>query len=72
MATWLPPKLLSADQMRGASEQVRCCFDTTCHLLSWALGGGWGLALVQNVTDRAGAYTGPGGCRTAWAEVTWP
>ena len=35
-------------------------------------GNGWSLALVQSVTDRAGAITGPGGCRTAWCEVAWP
>jgi two-component sensor histidine kinase len=33
---------------------------------------GWGLKLVASVTDRTGAAFGPGGQRTAWAEVTWP
>lgn len=33
---------------------------------------GWGLAIVAEVTDRAAAVTQSDGCRTAWAEVTWP
>jgi hypothetical protein len=32
---------------------------------------GWGLQIVAGVTDRCGAAIGPGGQRTAWAEVTW-
>lgn len=35
-------------------------------------GNGWGLAIVADVTDRAGAVIQPDGCRTAWCEVTWP
>jgi hypothetical protein len=37
-----------------------------------ATGNGWGLGIVTAVTDRSGSTTGPGGSRTAWAEVTWP
>lgn len=33
---------------------------------------GWGLAIVAGITDRAGAESQPDGCRSAWAEVTWP
>jgi two-component sensor histidine kinase len=33
---------------------------------------GWGLEIVAGITDEAGAIIGPDGCRTAWAEVTWP
>jgi hypothetical protein len=27
---------------------------------------------VAGVSDRSGAFTGPDGGRTGWAEVTWP
>jgi hypothetical protein len=32
---------------------------------------GWGLAIVSDITDRAGAVIQPNGCRTAWAEASW-
>ncbi len=33
---------------------------------------GWGLAIVDSVTERATAVIQPDSRRTAWCEVTWP
>jgi two-component sensor histidine kinase len=33
---------------------------------------GWGLTIVNGVTDRAAAIIRPDGGRVAWCEVTWP
>jgi hypothetical protein len=32
---------------------------------------GWGLGIVEAVTDRSGATVHVDGARTAWAEATW-
>jgi hypothetical protein len=32
----------------------------------------WGLAIVADITNLAGAVVQPEGCRTAWCEVSWP
>jgi serine/threonine-protein kinase RsbW len=37
-----------------------------------ASGNGYGLGIVESVTNGAGHSTGADGSRTAWAEVTWP
>jgi hypothetical protein len=37
-----------------------------------APGNGWGLGIVDAVTDRRGTSHGPGPARTSWAEATWP